>query len=196
MAAWRRPRRSRRWQHDPADFGRRRGAVAGGRGALARRRRRPDARAGRADLPPAELPPLPASTTFATLDHDGNAVACALTMDNLFGTGRMLPGIGFLLAASPAAVPPPLLSPRRSRGTSHLKAFRAAVGGSGQAAAPTGGRGGAVSTRCAPARRWRRRCPIRPGQCDRLRRATCRATTASCRWATDPRGGGLAAGGN
>ncbi len=86
------------------------------------------------DLPAAALPPLPASTTFGALDRNGNAVMCAATMGNLFGTGRMLPGLGFLLAASPASLPPPLLSvglawsPREN-------AFRAAVGGSGQAGA-------------------------------------------------------------
>ena len=49
------------------------------------------------DLTDTALPPLPASTSFATLDKDGNAVACALSMDNLFGTGRILPGLGVLL---------------------------------------------------------------------------------------------------
>ena len=61
-----------------------------------------------ANLPMAALPPLPASTSFATLDKNGNAVACALSMNNLFGTGRVLSGLGILLAASPAAVTPPL----------------------------------------------------------------------------------------
>jgi gamma-glutamyltranspeptidase / glutathione hydrolase len=81
------------------------------------------------------LPPLPASTTFLTLDHSGNAVACALTMDNLFGTGRMVPGMGFLLAASPAAVPPPLLAAAIAW-NANIHAFRAAVAGSGQEGAP------------------------------------------------------------
>ena len=46
------------------------------------------------NLPQAGLPVLPASTTFATLDQDGNAVVCATSMDNLFGTGRIVPGHG------------------------------------------------------------------------------------------------------
>ena len=60
--------------------------------------------------PPAVTPLYPASTTFATLDRLGDAVVCALTMNNLFGTGRMVPGLGFLAAASPATVTPPLLA--------------------------------------------------------------------------------------
>lgn len=81
------------------------------------------------------LPPLPASTSFLTLDRKGGAVACALTMGNLFGVGRIARGTGIVLAASPRAWPPPLLSaaiawnPRRH-------AFRAEIGGSGQDGAP------------------------------------------------------------
>src|SRR4029079_1964813 len=81
------------------------------------------------------LPPLPASTSFATLDKKGNAVACALSMDNLFGTGRVLPGLGVLLAASPAAVPTPLYAAAIAW-NENTHAFRATVGGSGQAGAP------------------------------------------------------------
>ena len=50
-------------------------------------------------------------------------------MNNLFGTGRIAPGTGIVLAASPAAKPTPLLAAAIAwRG----RAFRAAVGGSGQ----------------------------------------------------------------
>src|SRR6185312_12542074 len=84
--------------------------------------------------PPFSVPLFPATTTFATLDREGNAVACSLTMDNLFGTGRMVPGLGFLAAASPAAVNPPLLAVGVAwNDASH--AFHAAAGGSGQAGA-------------------------------------------------------------
>ena len=45
----------------------------------------------------------PAATSFVTIDRRGLTVSCAVTMNNLFGTGRMVPGTGILLAASPAA---------------------------------------------------------------------------------------------
>ena len=87
------------------------------------------------DLPaPAAMPNYPASTTFGVADAAGNAVICALSMNNLFGTGRMVPGLGFLTAASPASVPEPLLaaalawSPRK-------ESFRGMAGGSGQGGA-------------------------------------------------------------
>lgn len=120
---------------DPSDLG---GATARSLAAAARWRAGggdPAALIAAADLPAAGMPALPASTSFGAVDRKGNAVMCAVTMGNLFGTGRMLPGLGFLLAASPAALPPPLLSvglawdPREN-------AFHAAAGGSGQAGAP------------------------------------------------------------
>ncbi len=43
----------------------------------------------------------PAATGFVTIDRSGNAVACNLTMNNLFGTGRMAGETGILLAARP-----------------------------------------------------------------------------------------------
>ena len=38
--------------------------------------------------------PLPASAGFETLDKNGGVVACVVTMNNLFGTGRIAPGTG------------------------------------------------------------------------------------------------------
>ncbi len=81
---------------------------------------------------PAGVPLYPASTTFATLDPDGNAVVCALTMNNLFGTGRIVPGLGFLAAASPTTVTPPLLAMALAW---NGRSFHAEAGGSGQAGA-------------------------------------------------------------
>jgi gamma-glutamyltranspeptidase/glutathione hydrolase len=122
-------------QHDPSALG-----VAAARAlAVAARWRAggadPQGLLVASDLQEAAFPPLPASTSFATLDKDGNAVACALSMDNLFGTGRVLPGLGILLAASPAVVPQPLY-PAGIAWNENTHAFRAAVAGSGQAGAP------------------------------------------------------------
>lgn len=144
------------------------------------------------------LPALPASTTFATLDKNGNAVVCALTMNNLFGTGRVATGTGMLLAASPAWHPPALLSAALVY-NANLNAFRAAIGGSGQAGAPLAT---AVALTQALADTGRTANPMptpvpEPGranviQCNRY----LPSNGSTCGWATDPRGAGLALGSN
>ncbi len=146
------------------------------------------------DPGPGTLPPLPASTTFATLDRDGNAVVCALTMDNLFGTGRVAPGTGVVLAASPASVTPPLLAAALAWNP-NVRGFRAAVGGSGQEAA-------SLATAFALLNTLRGNSPMPvpvpdPGRANVI--ACSRYlpdAEGSCGWATDPRGAGLAAGSN
>ncbi len=74
----------------------------------------------------------PATAGFAVLDKNGGAVACDVTMNNLWGTGRIAAGTGILLAASPATVPPATLA--ASVTTSPSGSFRAASTGTGQAA--------------------------------------------------------------
>ncbi len=66
---------------------------------------------GTVSLPtPPKTSPSPATASFAVLDRNGGAVACATSLNNLFGTGRIAPGTGILLAASPAAHPAPILA--------------------------------------------------------------------------------------
>lgn len=144
------------------------------------------------DLPAVSLPALPASTSFVSVDHDGNAVACALTMDNLFGTGRMLSGMGVLLAASPAWVPPPLLAVALAW-NQPTHAFRAAVAGSGQGAAGT-----AVAVGMYNTLRTGRPMSAPVPDPGRINVGACAAYLPggepSCGWATDPRSVGLATG--
>jgi gamma-glutamyltranspeptidase/glutathione hydrolase len=146
---------------------------------------------------------LGATTGFAVLDRDGQAVVCAMTMNNLFGTGRMAPTFGLILAAAPGvgAVPPALPSLLMVT-NENLRAFRLAAVASGGASAPVAL--GAVAARAlageaAPAalaapRSFR-------GAEDRTSRVNLIHCTrylpgsnASCSWATDPRGHGLALG--
>jgi gamma-glutamyltranspeptidase / glutathione hydrolase len=146
------------------------------------------------DLTVTALPPLPASTSFATLDKNGNAVVCSLSMDNLFGTGRILPGLGVLLAASPAAVAPPLYSAAIAW-NDNVHAFRAAVGGSGQQGAPM-----AVAVGMLNALRTNRPMAAEVPDPGRANVISCfnylPGENGSCAWATDPRESGLAAGGS
>jgi gamma-glutamyltranspeptidase/glutathione hydrolase len=143
---------------------------------------------------PATVPLYPASTTFATLDSGGNAVVCALTMNNLFGTGRMVPGFGFLAAPSPATVTPPLLAPGLAWSTGR-EAFHAAAGGSGQA-------GAALAAAVALSNSVRTGYPMTslvpdPGRANDI--ACSRylpGSDESCAAVADPRGAGLAVGGN
>jgi gamma-glutamyltranspeptidase/glutathione hydrolase len=142
----------------------------------------------------APLPSLPASTSFATLDRDGNAVVCVVTMDNLFGTGRIAPGTGVVLAASPASGPVPLLS-AAIVWNSNLRAFRAAVGGTGQDGAPL-----AVAVGLHNALRSGKAMAVPVPDPGRANVITCAQylpdAEGTCSWAGDPREAGLAVGSN
>jgi len=180
-------------QH-PGDFG---GAEARALAVAARWRQggaTPDQVLKAASLPQAGLPPLPASTTWATLDRDGNAVICAASLDNLFGTGRIVPGTGFFLAASPASVPLPLFAAALAW-NSNLQAFRAEVGGSGQTGAALAAAAGMASTLTTGAA-----MPAAVPDPGRANVISCAGylpgEDRSCRWVTDPRGAGLAVGGS
>ena len=140
----------------------------------------------------AGLQNLPASTSFVVLDRDGNAVTCALTMGNLFGTGRIAPGTGILLAASPGAAPRPLLSAAIVWNT-NVRAFRAGVGASGQEGASL-----AVAVAVANTLRMNQPMPVPVPEPGRANVVACSRylpdNEETCAWATDPRGAGLAVG--
>ena len=51
--------------------------------------------------PPERKIENPAATSFVAIDRYGMAASCALTMNGLFGTGRIAEGTGILLAALP-----------------------------------------------------------------------------------------------
>jgi len=51
--------------------------------------------------PPGAPPGNPTGTGFVVVDREGSAVACALTLNNLFGVGHAAPGTGIILAALP-----------------------------------------------------------------------------------------------
>jgi len=130
---------------------------------------------------------LPASAAFMALDKNGGIVACDVTMNNLFGTGRIAPGTGVLLAASPRAATPILAAAIATSGDK----FRAAVTGTGQAAA-----GIAASTALNNAL-TNANAPIpEPGRANTI---SCPAGIPggenSCTATADPRANGLAIGG-
>jgi len=136
-----------------------------------------------------------ASTALVVQDRDGGAVACAFTLNNLFGTGRMVPGMGFLLAAAPnlGSVQAPPLGAILLANLS-VKAMRYAGAGSGQGAAPAaaGGPAGLHLVRRASLAQAVAAIP-EPG---RGVAVTCQGTVtaAGCSAVADPRGLGLATG--
>ena len=141
------------------------------------------------------LPLLPASTGFVTVDREGNAVACVLSMNNLFGTGRVAPQTGVLLAASPDWMAQPLLSAAIVYASRTAMAFKGAVTGTGQEGAPM-----AVAVALQQSLAARRAMPNPVAEPGRANVALCPAelpaAPGQCSFATDPRGHGLAAGGN
>ncbi len=140
------------------------------------------------------LPELPASTSYAVLDRNGGSVACAVTMGNLFGTGRIAPGTGILLGAAPRPEAAPLLSAAIAWNP-NLHAFRAAATGSGQDGAPL-----AVAIGMSNALRPGRAAPVPVPEPGRANVISCTRylpdNDGSCSWAVDSRVVGLAAAGN
>lgn len=56
---------------------------------------------GQLDAKPRGNPENPSQTSFVVVDLVGQAVVCTLTNYNLFGTGRVAPGTGVVMAAAP-----------------------------------------------------------------------------------------------
>ena len=137
-----------------------------------------------------------AGASLITLDREGNAVSCAFSMNNLFGTGRIVPGTGILLAAAPGigqVQPAPL--PVAILARPDLRRFRAAASGSGgQAAlAATALPLAAVQRRAGPADPFVG-VPA-PGRGVVISCAGLVPTNGpACIGAADPRGGGVALG--
>ncbi len=75
----------------------------------------------------------PAIASFSALDKNGGVVSCAVTMNNLFGTGRIAPGTGILLAAAPRPSQPATLAATITYTTSG-STFHATTTGTGQGA--------------------------------------------------------------
>lgn len=127
------------------------------------------------------LPALPASTSFVVTDNKGGAVACALTDNNLFGTGRIADGTGVLLAAAPGRYPAPLLSAAIVQRRGHLVGALASSGQNGAADALAAATHAAISGAEVP----------HEGQ-GRVNASLC--SSGQCHGDTDPRGGGLSVG--
>jgi gamma-glutamyltranspeptidase/glutathione hydrolase len=105
-----------------------------------------------------------------------------------------MPGLGFLAAASPNTVPPPLLSAGLVW-NANTRSFRAAAGGSGQAAAPL-----AVAVALINTLKTGQPMSVPVPDPGRANIIACArylpGENGACGWANDPRESGLAAGAN
>ena len=88
--------------------------------------------------PPTSLFESDAGASLVVADRFGNAVACSVSMNGLFGSGRMAPGTGILLAAPPGPGSNGFLSPSAAIvGNPVTGDVRFAAAASGGSAAPT-----------------------------------------------------------
>ena len=94
--------------------------------------------AGSLSPPPRSVFESDAGASFVTADRFGNAVACSFSMNGLFGSGRMAPGTGILLAAPASPANNGFLSPSAVViGNLNSGDLRFAAAASGGSAAPT-----------------------------------------------------------
>jgi len=129
-----------------------------------------------------QLPNLPASTSFVVVDRQGGAVACDLTMNNLFGTGRMAGSTGIVLGVAPGRHPAPLLPMAIARRGSHVTAVVAASGQNDAADAAAAGLTRAIAGQGSP---------VMVGA-GRVNAIACKGGDGGCVGSTDDRGSGLA----
>ena len=143
-------------------------------------------------LPAGTLGPLPASATFGAVDARGQAVVCGVSMNNLFGTGRIAQSTGIVLAASPARFPQPLLS-MGILVNRHDNLFLGMAAGSGQ----EGAAGAAAIGLFAG---LNGQLPAQPPEPGRANVIVCPDGVPkggdTCVWSSDPRGLGVAVGAN
>ncbi len=152
---------------------------------------------GAGQQPGAAPGPLPASAGLMVFDRTGMAVSCAFSLNNLWGTGRVLPGLGFIPAAAPnmGRVQPPVLAAGIGWNP-NLRAFRMAAAGSGQEGAALAVAGplaaGMLSNADASTAMGQAAAPGRAqlGLCPRYLPGWEQLCTAQ----TDPRGAGVALG--
>ena len=87
---------------------------------------------------PATGPLDAAATGIVAADRDGNGVACTLTLNSLFGSGRVAAGTGVLLASAPGGDDrdSPALAPMLMVNEG-VRSFRFAAAASGGSAAPS-----------------------------------------------------------
>ena len=139
---------------------------------------------------PADGQALPASAGFAVLDKNGGVVACTVTINNLFGTGRIATGTGVLLAASPRTGPTPQLAAGIAYQPGSMK-FRAAATGTGEAGAADAART-ALADALAQSQAQAQALVPAPGRANVI---SCPGGDGACSAQADPRGQGLAVGG-
>ena len=147
------------------------------------------------DLQEAPLPPLPASTSFVTLDKDGNAVACVAQHGQ-----PVRHRAASCLGSASCSPPRPQWCRRRCMPPAiawneNTHAFHAAVAGSGQEGAPI-----AVAVGMLNALRTNRPMAATVPDPGRANVIECSrylpGENGSCAWASDPRDAGLAVGGS
>ncbi len=85
-----------------------------------------------------QMPENPAATGFVVIDNNGMGVACSLSLNNSFGTGRIAPGTGIVLAPVPQSPgrSPVSLAPMMVVNEASHQLF-AAVSASGGVVGPT-----------------------------------------------------------
>lgn len=60
---------------------------------------------------PVENPANPVASTFVAVDTQGSAVACLVSLNRMFGVGRVAPGTGIVIGAAPGTTPEETAAP-------------------------------------------------------------------------------------
>ncbi len=136
-------------------------------------------------------------TGFVVMDSYGGAVACSFTANGLFGSGRMLPGAGFALAAPPAEETAPAVAALVFNPHTHEVHFAGTATGGVSAAAALATAMVSAAEQGQPAGQAiaAAAAGLPPGAASRMEAFTCASgppDNSRCQVVTDPRGFGYA----